>query len=265
MSAIRFKLSDFTSVYRQLKEQKRSFEVFETSYTRRIKIDKKTLLFSDKAMTPVELKMIQQIRKSADTFEAPTLEEKAPQIAFYKYFDTKPETTFKGIKIDLNQAYWQSAINMGLITPKIQYYFEDNKESLGGEKNVKMARLRSLGALATKKTVKQVCKGELIDEELVYNKAHRELYLYICEQVANVMHELAFHFMEHVIYYYWDCIFLSDKVNIEQVNKKIIELGFDSKLEGQGEYQIFKGQHVSYLLDVDKNVKYPILESDLIK
>lgn len=265
MSLLRYKLNEYGSVYKQLRNSKATFQVMETSYTRRIKKGKNTILFSDNAMNPIELKLINQIRNSANDFEVPTLEEKPAQIAFYKFFDVRPENTFKGVKIDLNQAYWQSAINIGLVTPEIQFYFEDNKDKLGGDKGVKMARLRSLGALATKKTVKTIEKGELVNEELIVNEAHRQLYLYICERVADVMNELSYEFIEHVIYYYWDCIFLDDRVDIDAVNAKVKELGYDSKLEGQGEYRIFKGSHVSYLEDVDKGVKYPILNSDIVK
>lgn len=264
MSLIRKPLKVYGEFYRQLKDKKATFEVKETSYTKRIKIGKNTIMFADTPMNPIELKLINLIRSSANTFDVPELEENTPQIAFYKFYDIHEEKEFKGVKIDLNEAYWQTAINLGVVTPAIQFYFTENQEKLGSEKSIKMARLRSLGALATKRTIKSVENGILIDETLDVNEQHRQLYLYICEQVAEVMHNVACEFMQHVKYYYWDCIFLDDKVDIKEVNKKIIELGYRSKLEGQGDYKIIKGQYMSYLHDVAKNVRYPIRNSDLI-
>jgi len=230
-----------------------------------MKIGGKTIIFSDNAMNPIELKLIQQIRSSADTFQIPTMEEKAPQIDFYHYYDTRPHESIKGIKIDLNQAYWQQAINIGLVTPEIQYYFVEHSDELGDEKTVKMARLRSLGALATKKTIQVFQDGEIVKESLEVNEPHRQLYLYLCEKVAEVMHTISCEFIEHVIYYYWDCIFLDDRVSLDAVNKRIQELGFDSKVEGQGEYRVVKGETVSYLHDIDKGIKYPINNEHIIK
>lgn len=264
MALVRKSLNKYGEFYRQLKDSGATFSVIETSYTKRIKKGKNTIIFADSPINPIELKLMNLIRSSADTFEVPTMEENAPQIAFYKFFDYHEQKKFNGVKIDLNEAYWQTAINIGLVTPEIQFYFVDNKDRLGNDKAVKMARLRSLGALATKRTIKYVEDGILMDETLEVNEPHRQLYLYICEQVAEVMHDLACEFMDKVIYYYWDCIFLDASVDVDEVNKRIVDMGYRAKLEGQGEYEVIKGNHISYLHDLSKDVKYPIKNSDLI-
>ena len=280
MSLIRLPLTDYGKFVKQLINKGSSFKVIETSYTKRIKVGKNTILFADKPITPPELKLIQQIRQSADEFEVATMTEGKPQIDFYKFYDFQNHKKINGVKIDLNQAYWQAATNIGLITPEIQYYFEECKSELVSyyadefdpEKDlqrqkktvIKLARLRTLGALATRKTLRTYEGGELVEESTETNEPHRQLYLYLCEQVAEVMSAIAYEFSRHVIYYYWDCIFLSSNVDTEKVNQRIKELGYNSKIDGQGEFNIIKGQHVSYLHDLSKDIKYPIMNTDLI-
>jgi hypothetical protein len=264
MSFIQKKVDEFHAWYTQLKEQGATFTSQETSYTKRIKIGKNQVLFSDSPINPIELKMMNMVRTSASEFEEPEMLESEPEIDFYKFYDFDEVASFDGVKIDLSQAYWQAAINIGLVTPEIQAFFIENQKAIGDEKMIKMARLRALGSLATKKTVKEFKDGVLIDEKLVYNRAHRELYLYICERVAEVMHDLACEFMQHVRYYYWDCIFLENTVDIKEVQEKIIEMGYNSKVEGKGNYEVIKDSYMSYLYDRQNDVKYPIKNSDLI-
>ncbi len=272
MSLIRLSLNDYSDFIKQLSKKNKDFSVIETSYTKRIKIAKNTVLFSDSPISPIELKLIQKIRTNADLFEHSEILEGRPQIDFYKFYDFRDNNKINGIKIDLNQAYWQAASNLGLITPEIQYYFEDSKAKLAKyykaanpDKCIKLARLRTLGALATKKVVKSYKNGKLDSEKLVINEPHRQLYLYLCEKVAEVMSELAYEFHRFVIYYYWDCIFLSEDVNLKEVNNKIKSLGYNSKIDGQGEFEVIKGSYVSYLHDLTKNIKYPIMNDHLIK
>jgi len=264
MAFIQKKLDQYNDWYSQLKEQGASFTVQETSYTRRIKTGKNQILFSDSPINPIELKLINLIRSSANTFEAPTLEEAPPQIEFYKYYDFSDKISFDGVKIDLSEAYWRTAINIGLVTPEIQAYFIENKKRIGTDKMVKMARLRALGALATKKNLKVFEDGILMDEQIIVNEPHRQLYLYICEQVAEVMHELACEFMEHVRYYYWDCIFLESTVDIDTIQNRIKSLGYESKVEGKGRFEVIKGSYMCYLEDKKTGVRYPVKKSDLV-
>lgn len=258
------KLEEFGAIQSQLIQLGANFKVTETSYTKRIKKGKSLIMFSDNPMNPVELKLINKIRSSADTFEQAEMDEAPPPIEFYKFYDTKNEKQFEGIKIDLSQAYWQAAINLGLVTPEIQAYFLANQSKLGDKKAVKMARLRALGALATKKVIREYKDGVLMDESLKVNEAHRQLYLYICEQVADVMQNLAIEFIENVIYYYWDCIFLDDKVDLDQVMKRVDQLGYDCHIEGKGRYSINKQGAFYYLHDHESDVKYPIKKEHII-
>ena len=264
MAFIQKKVDQYHEWYKQLKEQKATFTCQETSYTKRIKTGKNQVLFSDSPINPIELKLMNMIRSSANEFDVPEMEEAPTQIEFYKFYDFKNTPSFEGVKIDLTQAYWQAAINLGLVTPDIQAFFIENRKRIGDEKMIKMARLRALGSLATKKTVKTYEEGVLMDEKLIVNEPHRQLYLYICEKVAEVMHDIACEFMEHVRYYYWDCVFLENTVDIESVQKRINDLGYESKIEGEGNYSIIKEQYMNWLWDKHNGVKYPIRKSDLI-
>lgn len=245
MKVENFKLNEYENVLAYLKRNKFNFTVKSTKYSKRVQLGKKTLIFSDKPLMIEEMKLIQMVRTNADRIIVDNDNTKDLPIKFSKFFDTNPQKnqSIKGIKIDLSQTYWQCGINNGIICDKIINYFNKHFSNLS-YKEQKDIKLRTLGSLATKLVLQSYKNGKLENEILKFGrleKNRREVYMYICEVVADIMHSLAIEFIEHVIYYYWDCIFLADGVDVEKVIKKTNEMGYNSKIEGLGTFEISTG------------------------
>lgn len=267
-----FQLKDYSPILTQLKNQKYDFETYKTSYSKRIKLEEQSFFFSDEKTNPKVMNLIKMVRKEADIFIAKDIANggniidrdlTSYEINFSSFIDKpdlKNNTIIKGYKIDLNSAYWKTALNMGVISQEtddylnnIDFGFDKYGNKRNDKKIKKSARLKSLGALATRK-VKDVYKnGELITDEMevIVNKIHRAVYLNICEQVANAMATICYEFFDNVIKYYWDCVFIDDKIDKKLIIDRLKELGYDCKLEG-GETEFIINRHKSAPCITDK-------------
>ena len=125
------------------------------------------------------------------------------KIGKWSYLDTSEDLptdiSVPILKVDLNEAYWRKAIQLGIISQETEQAFLDHKFET--KKDRKYCRLKALGALATIKRVKAYKYGlpDLIyvdkngiktNEKLKVNMPLRELYMAICEQVSNDMKHL---------------------------------------------------------------------------
>ena len=249
---------------RQLQGNKFNFQTIETTYTKRIKTESKNFMFSDDKRDFNELKLINLVKKDCnkfcDTNNLPELVES--DIDFYKFYSNGLfDSEYKYVwKIDLSSAYWTYAINCGMIQESTVDFFEQNKDNFFN--GPKKARLKALGSCATKKLQTNYLEGvQFGDPVLLVNDVLRNLYLNVCNEVDRVMKAIAHHYKGDCIYYYWDCLFINQKIDPLEVIEFIKQFGFNAKFEKSA--VTVKTKYVPMLCDIQKNIDYPVRKSDL--
>lgn len=252
------KLEEYPTFKQQLIKNGTSFKCTKTNYTARIKTDKIQVLFSDKPSNAYELKLINLVRSDTDKYlanENDIPEVKSGEIDFSYFYDIKYSKLIEGIKVDIVSAYWNVAINRGILTDRTLDYFN---ESLDLFDSPKSARLKALGSLATRKQVSHYEKGELVMEMVDYNENWRYIYLDICREIARLMNAIAMKFKQNIIYYYWDCLFLDKDVDLARLVRTFQNAGYDVTSSDLTSFEIVKHPARSYLKDKKTGVEYPI-------
>jgi len=191
-----------------LKSRKQTFTIAKTTYSRKISTDSLTLIFNVDAEGDNKLlSLINSVRKNARDYLGRTSYEKREEyIHFFDLFNI-PKSDEVVCKIDVKSAYWAAALKRGVVeeltNKKLLEDFADRPA-----KEMKSARLKALGSLATTKVITRYVEGVLQDTnpEDVQVEPTKEIYMDICRDVDMLMRDCV---SEHhtIIYYYWDCIF----------------------------------------------------------
>lgn len=266
MKEQRFDVSEFKDVLNQLKKNKNNFKLIETKHTKRIRLEKQILFFSEDVKCYKELTLINKVKKDAKNYIEKKEENKKTdlnKINFYYY----NKTSWNGkeyrevYKLDLTSAYWQLSINEGIISKETFDFWEENKESfLNGHKK---ARLKALGSLATEKIEITYVNGKEEQISKICNEMQRNLYIYVCERVDEVMRIITYKFRNFIIYYYWDCFFICHKAPIKKIIKEVKKLGFLSKFEKEKILIQQNNNKHNFIVGYSNNHHYPINNIDL--
>lgn len=201
-------IKEYESYKKRLKDRGLHFLVVKTSYSRKIKLDNTTVIFNQEGSNDQALlSLINKVRSNAKDYLATTSYEKRSQyIHFFDLFK-KPKSNEVIWKVDIRSAYWSSALKRGIILEetnrKLMLAYADKPA-----KEMKQARLKALGSLATKSTTQEWLGYELLNEEL-FTQPTKEIYMDICRDVDLLMRDCVSQ-NQTVIYYYWDCIFVPD-------------------------------------------------------
>lgn len=199
-----------------LKRRKCDFSVSKTTYSKKIKENYFTTVFNDGGREDFDiLPLINLVRADALKFiEKYQFKEDDSYISFYDFFNM-PNSDEVICKIDTKSAYWEMARKKGVITEKT-----NNKllELFEGRpvKEMKSARLKALGSLATQKTKQWYVEGKMVKEECTV-EITRPLYMDICRDVDKLMAGCVRE-NQDIIYYYWDCIFAPKNIAPQVIN-----------------------------------------------
>lgn len=261
----RYKLKDFEPIKRMLIDSERSFLTEETNYTRKIKLNRSSVLFSDDEFDAPEMKLINLVRDDAKKVsDIPKVSES--DIAWYESYGMVNGEGYEVYKLDIDSAYWSLGIKKGIISERTNNFFLNNLFKNGQKK----ARLKALGSLATKKIITKYDKGVNVEIEpgklkiTTCNSYNRNIYLNICLEIDMLMRALSVRYFKYARYYYWDCIFLDKKVDINEVVKYVNEeLGYSCKIDETRIYANFGKDFNGSIIDVNKLVKkehceYPV-------
>lgn len=243
-----------------LVKRKKSFEVTMTSYTRRIKEKNKTVLFAQDFSNDnfYLLPLINKVRDDAKKYMVANKFEDDTRVDFFGLINN-PITKKVICKIDLNGAYWNYAIKMGIVSEQTNTFLNNSHRDMT-YKELKSSRLKALGSLATRKIVFVYEDGVEIEEKREIQKEHtRELYIDICRGIDNLMKECCRN-VEGCIYYYWDCIFV-DKDFSEEAVEFIRSKDYDVTIEETSIDVVHVGDHC-YLLSKKDEKMYLIKKED---
>lgn len=197
----------FNDEFRKLVAQRRSFEYIRTSYTKKLKTNSQTIIFNNDGIgDDMILTLINKVRNDAKRFieRNPHVIHNSERIHFLDMFEL-PNDDEIIVKVDLTSAYWRLSLLEGIVSNETNDFFETTfADRTGREK--KQARLRALGALATRKEIETFENGKSISWEIEEQQT-KQLYMHICRRIDNVMQECRFK-CDGCIFYYWDCMFV---------------------------------------------------------
>jgi len=219
------KLADYEDYIRRLIARKSTFDLVKTSYTRKINFEDYSIIFNDKGKQDKSvLPLINKVRKNAKDFKESGGVVRDTYINFFKLFELPQDDRIVS-KIDIRAAYWNYALNKGIITDETDVFFQ--KEYSGSHVNdMKKGRLKALGSLATTKQTYNFEDGiRLNDLPIIKVSETKEIYMEICRGIDDVMKE-AQEELSGCVYYYWDCIFISPVFE-----RKAIEFFKDQKYD----------------------------------
>jgi hypothetical protein len=259
----RLRTEEYLQFKNQLREVKGDFELIETTYTKRINLASNKFMFADDYNDYRELKLINLTKKDCQDFcdKKQISDIHESEIDFYKFYSKNLfNNEYKHVyKVDLTSAYWTYAVNQGIISKETNDYFLEHEKNFinGGKK----ARLKALGSCATKK-LKTIYKGGVQEgyPTIIVNDQLRNLYLNICNEIDRVMKSVSIKFSSYCIYYYWDCLFLENSVNLKDVQDFIECFGFKSKFENS--VITANTKYAPGLRDIKTNIVYPIRKDD---
>lgn len=206
------KIEHFSSYLQRLIIDKESFELAETNFTKKIITNNGAIVFNEEGKQDnLMLQLISKVRIDAAGFEIKKDFNEKEGIKWFDLTERPPELLVA--KVDVKSAYWETALKLGVVSEQTDLYL---KKSFTDEKLMKQARLKALGSLATKKKFTLYEKGKSIDIKIDIRET-KKTYMYVCHTVDKLM-EFATENIPGAFYYYWDCVFVADKLSCEVVD-----------------------------------------------
>lgn len=140
--------------------------------------------------------------------------------------------------LDIKNAYWQTALLMGIISKEI---YED-----GVSKN-KVTRLASLGSMAKRKEVYEFDGNVYRHVETIRNYETENIWFAICKHVSDIMGELVKTLGEDFLFYWVDGIYFKNtEDNVKKVSDLINSCSYDCKPEEVSKIEFFNDHFVVY-------------------
>lgn len=134
--------------------------------------------------------------------------------------------TFDNVcEVDIDQAYWETAYQLGIINDTI--YAKGAKGNIS-----KKARLTALGSLARKKYNYKFKGEKLLDTIIEKEPLLENLWFTICKRVSDVMHEVIKELGRDFIFYWVDGIYFQNTPkNVQKAMSIFIKNGYNSKFK----------------------------------
>jgi hypothetical protein len=253
------KIDEYEDYLEFMKKNLRTFQEEKTSYTRKIKEGKLSIIFNKEGDSDFSiLSLINKAKNDSLKFlnkkGLPSFDKDG--IGWFNLTERPPITAIS--KVDIRGAYWNFAMQEGIVSEKTNEYLE---KVFNKSEKMKEARLKALGSLATKKEVTQWVNGEIYGfPEIKFNEETRNLYIYICNGIDSLMKRVAGE-IPGAFYYYWDCIFTS-----EESTKDVIEFIQSQKYHVKTQHSsmdvVTIGNH-KWLLTKDDNKMYLVKPEQL--
>jgi hypothetical protein len=207
-------IDNYNRYLKMLVKRKLTFKEVWTTYSKKVITNDLTIIFNPDGESDFNtLSLINMVRKNAVEYAENTSYEKRNEyIHFFDLFK-KPKSDEVIWKVDIKSAYWLSALKKGVITEitnqKLYDIYKEVPEHLDPVKQIKKARLKALGSLATTKVTYNWIKGvrQPTNPEDVITEKTKDIYMDICRDVDRLMRDCV-NENHSVIYYYWDCIFV---------------------------------------------------------
>jgi hypothetical protein len=221
-----------------LKQLKLPFTVICSSSSVELYSDAWNVRTRSKFFLPENMNFIKKVRKYAiDNYVAMKYRNVAYRLENIDYFEINKEVkegdVFESVYcLDINGAYWQTALLMGIISKEI--YTE-------GLKKDKVTRLASLGSLAKRKEVFRYNGVSYDHIETIRDNETENLWFAICKRVADIMQELKKLVGDDFIFYWVDGIyFKKSEETVKKVQEYLDSCTYECKHEDVSKIEFFR-------------------------
>lgn len=208
-----------------LRNQKKDFEIHQTSHSTTILFKGNSYLFVNKIASNMTFSAFNMIKK--DIVKSGIEIDHIPRfdIRYYsinEFLRSQQQIPDQCYLIDINSAYLTCLLNAGMVTKetfeRVSHYGKE-------------VRLKSVGMLATNKNILKYKEGKLVSHDLQSDSHLRNYFFYCCYQTGQVMNSIADELGNDFLFYWVDGIFIRSKSKVEFVKSKLSEFGFNSKVK----------------------------------
>lgn len=235
---------------KDLKKKKETFTLAFTGYTCLITTEKSNFFFvKDNAKN--SFATVQKIKGEIIKSGIWVDEMATDKIKYFRVNNLNNQLIKEVYNVDINAAYPTALYNLGFIT-------KDLFDEL--QKMDKIKKLKSIGQLATKKTVFEFEKGEQVKVYSKYNEQMRNVWFAICNEVGEAVEECKVN-INSFLFYWFDGIYFTDKSEAEKIIQMLKNRKFESKFEVLKNFKVETGTDnvfISYLKEgKEKNFQIP--------
>ena len=245
------KFTFYDNVLNHQIRDKRTFETYSTSYTKKIKNHDKSIIFNPEGHGDMNLlALINKVRRDAKKFI------NTPDPGFVPQFDLFdiPSENDTISKIDIKGAYWEYAKKANIISKETDEYFI-TKFSKVASSHSKMVRLKALGSLATKKIVERYIDGQKIEQlTTIQTEDTRNLYMSIRHGIDSLIRDIC-RANPGVVYYYVDCLFVRKGIHSKDAIDYLLDSGYKITTEDTKVKPILIG-NTTYLESISDKKRY---------
>ncbi|HQJ89913.1 MAG TPA: hypothetical protein PLB70_04790 [Paludibacteraceae bacterium] len=255
-----YKLKYFDEYREEMKLRGMNFSVSSTSYSKKVKTDKFTVIFNETGdFDPKILGLINSVRKDGRDYLKKEPKLRDSTIFWYDLFEV-PEEDEIICKVDLRSAYWIIAQRMGLVAPKsdnlLRSYYEGHPVKI-----MKNARVKSLGSLATNKKIEYYEHGKKIHDLTEFKtEPTRDIYLEVCRRVDELIRDCV-STVPGCVYYYWDCVFVKQKYSEDAV-QFFKDMDYETSV-GETTLQFHKFENGGNIISMRDNIAYMVKKESL--
>ena len=204
------KIRDPLFYINHFEENKIPFQLEQTLYTQKIITNDKTLFYTGKTgLNNYELNLIKRVKKVAQISNL-DLKISSDHIRFIDRasYNLNKAYTSELYEIDLNSAYWEASLKLGIIDRPTFDYGKQKKIS-------KKARLISLGALA-KRTYITSFNGDSYSKLIVKESETAPLFFACAQETIRKIATLKILCENKYLFYWCDAIIFRGNENLEK-------------------------------------------------
>jgi hypothetical protein len=215
--------------------------------------------FRKSEYTVDELRFVKEVRRHIvknEVYLQPQFQENqvfSEDVHYVRVARVPMGKTFKNIcEVDIDQAYWETAYQLGIIPEKL--YVKGCKGNIS-----KKCRLTALGSLARKK-YKYTYKGDKLVDQIVDREPLLEnLWFTICKRVSDVMHEVIDALGKDFVFYWVDGIYFDNTPkNVTKVMSVFLNWGYNTKFKKINQIQFHEtGFTVNDYGTIKREFTYP--------
>jgi hypothetical protein len=245
------RLKAYNTFLKALVEGKEDFILEYTNYTKKIRHKGDVYHFNEEGKNDIQqLNLINRVRRDVVGYKRQTYATEK-DLTLFKLFNIPTDTP--GFKLDVTSAYWQYAINNGVLSNGTVKFLNNLDRSIQEKKKM---RLKALGSLATTKTINHFIKGKInYDLSETHTQETKGLYIEIKQGIDQMMQGLSKDF--NLYYYFVDCVFSDD--NKGRMAEYLAGRNYMSKAEDSKFTIINLGSFIKpvrYLVSINDNKLY---------
>lgn len=226
-----------------LSELKKTFTVSYTSYTATINISgqKRKYLFTDDGKKQ-DFTLLNKLKFEINKSNLHVDGVRTHNIKYFSLTNLKPCFHKKVYNIDITDCYPTTLKNLGFIS---EAFYNELKAV------EKIKKLKTLGQIATRKTIYEYQNGEV---KKIYQKSNeylRNVWFCICHETGEAINECKIN-TDSFLFFWFDGIYFRNKKDAEKIKKILTARKYKFKEEVLNDFTVTKNSeniYINYLKD----------------